>query len=79
MTPLNCFILVLRGFGVWQAIDVIEDAAVAYALHAGTYRPRELSFEFYLLSTGVHFLLAVLLLYFAPAMARLFYPSDRQP
>jgi hypothetical protein len=79
MTPRDWFTLVLRGFGVWQAIDVIEYAGLTYTVHAGTYRPRELSFEFYLLSTGVHFLLAVLLLYLAPAIARLFYPSDRQP
>ena len=75
MTPRQIFILILRGLGAWQLIDTIEFIGVTYSVHAGTYHPRDSSFEFYLLATGIHFLLAVWLLWFAPATADLFYKA----
>jgi hypothetical protein len=78
MTPRDWFILVLRGFGIWQLVDVVEYAGITYSIYAGTYRPRDMSWQFYFLATGMHFLLAVWLLYFAPATSRLFYPADHQ-
>ena len=77
MTPRGWFILVLRGLGVWQAIDVVEYAATTYSAYIGIFHPRETSLQFYLLTVGIHLFLAVWLLYFAPATARVFYPDDR--
>ncbi len=79
MTSRQVFILILRGLGAWQLIDTIEFIGVTYSVYAGTYRPRDGTFEFYLLATGIHFLIAIWLLWFAPATANLFYKtsSDR--
>ena len=79
MTPRQVFILILRGLGAWQLIDTIEYIGVTYGVHAGTYRLRDSSFEFCLLATGIHFLLAVWLLWFAPLTADLFYKAPSNP
>jgi hypothetical protein len=79
MTAKGWFILILRGFGVWQFTFAVEYFASALCVHAGFYRTNTGSFEFYLVAALVHLVSSLVLLVFAPAIARIFYPAAPSP
>ncbi|MEA3188674.1 MAG: hypothetical protein QOD99_2504 [Chthoniobacter sp.] len=75
MTPRDWFTLVLRYFGITEALAGLNDAIGVFAVHAQWQSLLHSQPTNYVAYGIVHVLLAVWLLFMAPQIARFFYPG----
>jgi len=73
MTPRSWFTLALRLFGVWAAIDGIDEIVTVLNIKAGFFQPGYTQLSAYALHGAGKMLVAFCLLVGAPMIAAFFY------
>lgn len=79
MTPRSWFTLALRLFGVWAAIDGIDEIITVLNFKAGFFQPGYTQVWAYALKAAGKILVAYCLLVGAPMIAAFFYGGAEKP
>ena len=77
MTPRDWFALIIRAFGVWQALVAIDTAVGIFNLYAQLAHLERTQPGAYINHFIVNVFLATLFLLAAPRISAAFYPSPR--
>lgn len=81
MTPFTWFGVILRALGAWQLLTALDPFVECFNTHKGIFRPVLSDTIAYFNLGVVHAVAGILLLAFAPTLARMAYriPSPARP